>query len=165
LSFSSKIGFEAFLTSPYFHIWWCHAPKVGAWRFILMRRAGNQRALILKKPKGFTLIELIIVIVIIGILAAIAVPKYVDMSTKAQVAVVNGLTGALRAAAAIAYADRVVSSSDTTVINATTILNTTYMSDTGGAVATATNVVTATVSGITYTWSFTNPSQVSTHIP
>ena len=58
----------------------------------------------MQKQNGFTLIELVIVIVILGILAATALPRFSDLSSDARTAKLNAAFGAIKSAAAIGHA-------------------------------------------------------------
>ncbi|RKX26406.1 MAG: hypothetical protein DRP45_03600 [Candidatus Zixiibacteriota bacterium] len=63
--------------------------------------------------KGFTLIELVIIIVVLGILAAVAIPKYQDITGEAREAACRGTLGSLRSGITIFYANSAVTSGAT----------------------------------------------------
>ena len=82
----------------------------------------------MKRSAGFTLIELIIVIVILGILAVTAAPKFMNMQGDARAATLNGMKGAVQSAATMVYSkaiikgvDKAATSSEVTTDGTTTI--------------------------------------------
>lgn len=95
----------------------------------------------MKKINGFTLIELIVVIVILGILAATALPRFINMQADARIAAVNGMAGGMRSAVAVVQSRYILTGNNTS----TAVL---AQDGTSIAVVAASGIPLATATGI-----------------
>lgn len=104
----------------------------------------------IRDQRGFTLIEIVMVIVLLGVLAAIAIPKYVDLKKDAQNATADGIVASVSSSAAIGYAKSAIAG--TATYPDITTLDTTYLNVRnvdGWAIASA-GAFTASIKGLEY---------------
>ncbi len=107
----------------------------------------------IRDQRGFTLIEIIMVIVLLGIIAAIAIPKYIDLRTEAADATASGIVGAIVSSASIGYADLVTHNSGSTFPNFTT-LDGNYLQAQNITMVSDANGWFAAIGGVTYSFTY-----------
>jgi MSHA pilin protein MshA len=87
-----------------------------------------------KAQKGFTLIELVVVITILGILAAFAFPRFAALEVEARTAVIDGLSGSVRAAASLAHSVDLVTTGAVTMEGNTIAMAFAYPAEAAGGI-------------------------------
>lgn len=105
----------------------------------------------MKKTAGFTLIELIMVIVILGVLSAFALPRFADLGGDARISSLNALSGALKSAANISHAQQMADG--TTGDTSISLEGQTITMASGYPTADTNGIVTAAQAGADYTTS------------